>query len=130
MARAGSRGPRRGMEQRWADELMSLCTSLGLGSNVGEHDKGLLACILISPGSHRHFTPVGLGTGLVHLGVVALVLRRGRLWQMWLSYHSSLAPLRGCDVDSSTGNIWYPPCWVATLGLKHTSRSQWSFLEG
>lgn len=32
MARAGSRGPRRVMEQRWADELMSLCTSFGLGS--------------------------------------------------------------------------------------------------
>lgn len=44
MARAGSRGPRKGMEQRWADELMSLCTSLGLGSSAGEHDKGLLAC--------------------------------------------------------------------------------------
>lgn len=82
MARAGSRGPRRGIEQRWADELMSLCTSLGLGSRAGEHDKGLPACMLISPGSHRHFSTVGLGVGLVHLGVVVVVPRRGRLSQM------------------------------------------------
>lgn len=82
MARAGSRGPRRGMEQRWADELMSLCTSLGLGSSAGEHDKGLPACMLISPGSHRHFSTVDLGVGLVHLGVVVVVPLRGRLSQM------------------------------------------------
>lgn len=79
MARAGSRGPRRGMEQRWADELMSLCTSLGLGSSAGGHDKGLLCLHAHPPGSHRHFSAVGLGVGLVHLGVVVFVLRRGRL---------------------------------------------------
>lgn len=72
MARAGSRGLRRGMEQRWADELMSLCTCLGLGSSAGEHDKGLLACMLISQGFHRHFSTVGLGVGLVRLGAVML----------------------------------------------------------
>lgn len=58
---------------------MSLCTSLGLGSTAGEHDKGLLACMLISPGSHRQFSTVGLRVGLMHLGVVVLVVRRGRL---------------------------------------------------